>query len=101
MTRIEDLRNLGPTSAARLAEVGIASPAELDAVGAVEAFVRLRRSRPGTSANFLRAIEGALLDVDWRELPREHLDRILTEADARLASEERNRSHRCDSPRCD
>ena len=40
------MKNLGPISAARLRAVGIDSPEELRRLGAVEAFLRLRRGLP-------------------------------------------------------
>ena len=66
---VEALRNLGPTSAAWLAEVGIHTLEDLRAVGSVAAYRAVRAHRGETSLNLLWALEGALLDLDWRELP--------------------------------
>lgn len=60
------LRNLGPASVGWLEAVGIRTPAELRAVGAVEAFRRVAVLRSGSvSLNLLYALEGALRDVPW------------------------------------
>ena len=39
-------------------------------VGSIVAFRRVEAQRPGVSLNLLWALEGAVLDVDWRDLPR-------------------------------
>ncbi len=69
---VSALRNLGPKSAARLAEAGIETEANLRAIGAAAAYRRLRHMRPDSlSLNMLWALQGALLDIDFRELPEE------------------------------
>ena len=68
--RLRDLRNLGARSEQMLAAVGISTPAELERVGAAEAYSRLvDAGLPGLSRTMLWALAGALLDLDWRELP--------------------------------
>ena len=72
MTDPEDrLRNLGPVSLGWLREIGICSVADLEGTGAVEAYCRVRARGHNASLNLLYALEGALMDVDWRELPAE------------------------------
>jgi hypothetical protein len=63
------LRNIGPKSAAWLRQVGLRTLDDLAAVGPVEAYMRVRRAgfRPGL--NLLYAIEGALNDTHWQEVP--------------------------------
>lgn len=69
---LERMKNLGPVSAARLRAVGIESPEELRQVGAVEAYVRLRRGFPAeTTYGLLYALHGAVTDVRWSALPEE------------------------------
>ncbi len=60
------LRNIGPKSAAWLRQVGIHEPEQLIELGAVEAFVRIRRAGFRPSLNLLYALEGALLGVHWQ-----------------------------------
>lgn len=60
-TEIQSLRNLGPKTAAWLAGIGITTRAELAQVGAIEAY----------------AIQGALMDCDWRALPPEFRRKIV------------------------
>ncbi|MBU6376953.1 MAG: TfoX/Sxy family DNA transformation protein [Gammaproteobacteria bacterium] len=70
--RICDLRNLGPQSERQLAAIGIHSAEELRRIGAVEAFLALRRAGSGRSLNLLWALVGALEPWpegrDWREV---------------------------------
>lgn len=67
-TPIENVRNLGPTSAAWLREIGVHTKADLENLGAVFAFLEVRRRRPKTSLNLLWAMAAGLEDRDWREL---------------------------------
>lgn len=62
------LRNLGPRSAAMLRDAGIATEAELRALGAAEAFRRVRAVAPRASRNLLWALAAGLQGRDWRDL---------------------------------
>ena len=70
------LRNIGPKSAAWLAAVGIRSRADLEKAGSIGAFRAVRASGQSASLNLLYALEGALLDVHWNELPAPLKDRL-------------------------
>ncbi len=72
------LRNLGPKSDEVLAAVGIGSAAQLRRVGAVRAYLRLKRHWAGASLNALYALAGALEDRDWRVVRRERRLELLT-----------------------
>lgn len=64
------LRNLGPKTAAMLREVGIETVDDLRALGAEEAWHRLRfRFGRHVTMIALYALEGALTGQDWRHLP--------------------------------
>ena len=67
-TPIENLRNLGPTSAAWLREVNVHDEADLKRVGPALAYRLVQRMRPDVSLNLLWAMAAALSDRDWREL---------------------------------
>ncbi|MCL4761891.1 MAG: TfoX/Sxy family DNA transformation protein [Burkholderiales bacterium] len=75
------LRNLGPASARMLAAAGIGSPARLRALGAVEAWRRVRSRHPRASLNLLWALEGALSDRDWQDVARTERTRLLLALD--------------------
>ena len=76
------LPNLGPASAAMLARAGIASPEALQALGAVEAYLRVRMHSPHASLNLLWALEGALTQRPWQAVAREDRLALLLQLDA-------------------
>ena len=80
---LDRMRNLGRVSAARLRAVGIATPEELKRVGAIEAYVRLRRAFPGViKERALYALHGAVTGVRWYALSEE-IKAALRDAAAR------------------
>ena len=68
---LASLRNLGPKSAAMLARVGLKKKEDLQRLGGVGAYQLLKEKKIPVSKNMAYAIEGALMDVDWRALPFE------------------------------
>lgn len=67
---VSTLPNLGPTTEGWLAEVGITTLADLRALGAVEAYRRLKFSLlRQANLNALYALEAALRDCHWLRLP--------------------------------
>lgn len=69
---IRRLPNLGPKSVSWLAEVGIHSADELRAVGAVDAYRRLKHWNPRqVGLNALYAMHAALAGVHWRAVDAE------------------------------
>lgn len=72
------LKNIGPKSAARLKQAGIASRAQIEALGAVAVFKRLRTLYPA-SLTMLWALQGALLDLPYYALPPEMKAALLDE----------------------
>ncbi|MEQ1512857.1 MAG: TfoX/Sxy family protein [Lysobacteraceae bacterium] len=79
------LRNIGPKSAAWLRQVGLRTEDELRAIGALEAFMRVKRAGFKPSLNLLYALEGALLDCHWQDVPSERRSELLIAADAAIA----------------
>lgn len=75
---LRGMRNLGPRSVEWLAEAGVATPADLEAAGSIGAFLRVRERQPRVSMNLLYALEGALLDVHWAELPADLKRRLAS-----------------------
>ncbi len=70
MTELSSLRNIGARSAQWLRSVGIQSAEELEALGALRAYQRVKAAYPHqVTLNMLYALEGALLDLPWNELP--------------------------------
>lgn len=81
----EQLRNIGPKSAAWLRQVGVHTRDDLAAAGPVDAYMRIKRAgfRPGS--NLLYALEGALLDCHWQEVPPERRKQLVAAAEAAAA----------------
>ena len=71
-----------------LAAAGITSLHQLRKVGAVAAFVRVRRTNARASLNLLWALEAALTGETWRQVARDRRTSLL------LALEDRQRLER-------
>lgn len=80
------IRNVGPKSAAWLRQVGVRTHDDLVRLGAVEAFMKVKRAGFRPSLNLLYALEGALADCHWAELPEERKSALLLAADAAEAA---------------
>ena len=85
MTTADKLRNVGPKSAAWLRQVGLHSREDLEAAGPVDAFMRVKRAGFRPSMNLLYALEGALLDCHWQEVPQARREQLVSEAEAAIA----------------
>ena len=62
------MRNIGKVSQQWLYEIEIYSLPDLQTCGAARAFSLIRSRHPQASLNLLWALEGAILEVDWRTL---------------------------------
>ncbi|WP_313145574.1 TfoX/Sxy family protein [Stenotrophomonas sp.] len=80
------LRNIGPKSAAWLRQVGLRSREDLAALGAVGAFVKVKRAGFKPSLNLLYSLEGALLDCHWQELGEAQREALVQDYEARIAA---------------
>nr|WP_255626159.1 TfoX/Sxy family protein [Xanthomonas sp. NCPPB 1067] len=79
------MRNIGPKSAAWLRQVGLRTRQDLQAVGAVAAFAKVRRAGFKPSLNLLYSLEGALADCHWRDVPDARRQALLAEYEAASA----------------
>ena len=85
MTTPPRLRNIGPKSAAWLRQVLARAQADLAAAGTVDAFMRVKRAGFKPGLNLLYAIEGALNDCHWQDVPDERRTELVTAAEAAIA----------------
>jgi TfoX-like protein len=85
MSTQEKLRNIGPKSAAWLRQVGLRTLEDLTDVGAVDAFMRVKRAGFKPSLNLLYALEGALCDCHWQEIPEARRTVLVSEAEGKIA----------------
>lgn len=81
----EKLRNIGPKSMAWLRQTGVRTLDDLKAVGALAAYVRVKRAGFKPSLNLLYALEGAILDCHWQEIPDERRSTLILEAGEAVA----------------
>ncbi len=72
-----DWPNLGPKSREMLAQAGLKQWRQVQALGAVLAYVRVKRKVPGASLNLLWALEGALSDRPWQQVAQEDRATLL------------------------
>ncbi len=79
------LRNIGPKSAAWLRQTGVRTQEDLVAVGALAAFVRVKRAGFKPSLNLLYALEGAILGCHWQEIPDERRSELVLAAGEEVA----------------
>lgn len=79
------LRNIGPKSAAWLRQTGIRSQEDLESVGSLAAFVRVKRAGFKPSLNLLYALEGAILGCHWQEIPDERRSELVLAAGEEVA----------------
>jgi len=77
--------NLGEKSVRMLHDAGIHSVEELNDLGAIEAYLRIKQQGIAVSLNMLYAIEGALTNTHWNKLDRVTREALLIEVDARVS----------------
>ena len=73
-----------------LVEAGIATPADLDRVGPVEAYRRVVQAGAPRHTMLLWSLDAALLGVDWREIPLERRRDVSAAADRALGDPPRD-----------
>lgn len=76
------LKNLGMASVNILHAIGINTYADLQRVGAVEAYRRIKARDINVSKVMLYALQGALMNVHWNELAPDLKARLVEEAEA-------------------
>ena len=81
----EKLRNIGPKSMAWLRQTGVRTLDDLKSVGALSAFVRVKRAGFRPSLNLLYALEGAILDCHWQEIPDARRAQLIADAEVQVA----------------
>lgn len=66
------LKNIGPAMARKMIDAGIDTPEKLRSLGARQAFLAMYGQGDyygDFNAAYLYALEGAILDCDWSEIP--------------------------------
>ena len=84
-TAAPKIRNIGPKSMAWLRQTGVRTLEDLQSVGALAAFVRIKRAGFRPSLNLLYALEGAILGCHWQEIPDTRRAELVQAAEAEVA----------------
>ena len=71
MAELTSMRNIGGEMARKLTAVGIDSPEKLMEIGSKQAFFRLKETFPNVCLVHLYALEGAIRNVGYHELPED------------------------------
>ena len=71
MGELAKLPNIGKTLEEQLEQAGVHTPADLQALGSREAWLRIQSIDPTACCNRLCALEGALRGVRWHDLGAE------------------------------
>lgn len=74
------IRNVGPKSAAWLRQVGVRTQDDLNRLGPVEAFMKVKRAGFRPSLNLLYALAGAIENCHWADLPDERKKELVAAA---------------------
>jgi len=78
--RLSELKNLGPASERMLNAAGIHTLDDLETLGAVEAYRRVKGCFPDEVTRvLLYALQGALWDLHWNALPADMKAQLLAE----------------------
>ena len=78
--RLSQLVNIGAKTEQLLNEVGITTRQELQELGAIEAWIRMKRIHAETTTlNLLYVLQGALLGLTPKEIPGEIVEQLHAE----------------------
>lgn len=71
-TPIASMKNFGKATAELMAEIGITEFEQVQALGILEVYKRMKAAYPKwTSLNLLWGLEGAVTDTNWRDITPE------------------------------
>ncbi len=73
------MKNLGPKSLKILQALNIYTLQDIRDIGSVAVYQLAKQHDPSVSLNLLWALEGAVLDVDWKIVANQHKKRLLQE----------------------
>ncbi|MCA9385983.1 TfoX/Sxy family DNA transformation protein [Candidatus Dojkabacteria bacterium] len=71
MSDLTKLKNIGEVSAGWLEELGITSAKDIEEFGIYNIFDELQQRGYGVTVILIYALQGALMDIHWNELPKE------------------------------
>jgi len=80
-TELKELKNLGAASVNILQSIGIQTLEDLRQTGSVNAYLKIKARGIKVSKVMLYALEGALLDIHWKELDNEIKAQLLAKTE--------------------
>lgn len=86
MTKLRDMRNIGPVVAAELEAAGIRDGETLRAAGSVRAAQMLRAAGFDVCRSKLAGLEGAIRDITWHLVPSADREALWRELATRRPS---------------
>ena len=76
------MRNIGKVSRTWLRAIELHTLDDLKRSGSVAAYRMIKSMQPKATLNLLWALEGAILDIDWREIPDRRKRELLSRLDS-------------------
>jgi DNA transformation protein len=86
-------KNIGPTIAKRLQEIGVETIKNLQSIGPAGAYKKLQRLHPEETfpvCYYLYSLQGALDGIHWNDLPGPVKERLLKEAGIKKTRRSKN-----------
>lgn len=83
---VNGAKNIGPTIARRLNEIGVYTLAELHNMGPAKAYQAIKQQYPDKTlpvCYYLYSFEGALTDTHWNDIPEKRKQQLLKEIENR------------------
>jgi DNA transformation protein and related proteins len=77
---LKKAKNIGPTIAKRLTEIGVYTIADLHQMGASKAYLKIKEKYSDKTlpvCYYLYSFEGALLDIHWDDIPGKRKKELL------------------------
>jgi DNA transformation protein and related proteins len=77
---LKKAKNIGPTIANRLYEIGVYTIADLQKIGAAKAYLKIKENYPNKIipvCYYLYSFEGALLNLHWNGVPEKRKIELL------------------------
>jgi DNA transformation protein and related proteins len=84
MRELTDLKNIGKVSAKWLNEIGVYTDTDLQKLGVLQAYLRIKFREPKASLNLLYALWGALEDVNFNQIPESVRVKLKREVESLL-----------------
>jgi DNA transformation protein len=83
MSKLEQIKGIGPKMARWLEEIGIESEEDIHRLGSVEVYRRLKAHRPHeVSLNALWGLEAIIMGIRWDHLPQDVKDTLKREVES-------------------